>query len=73
MQYRHFLHDDGRAAEILRFLLVGGGCFVFDYGLMVFLTEAAGLPAMIRGERLSLEDFARLSDAWTAMKEETAP
>ena len=42
MQYRHFLHD-GRAAEILRFLLVGGGCFVFDYGLMVFLTEAAGL------------------------------
>ena len=43
MQYRHFLHDDGRAAEILRFLLVGGGCFVFDYGLMVFLTEAAGL------------------------------
>jgi putative flippase GtrA len=43
LQYRHFLHDDGRAAEILRFLLVGGGCFVFDYGLMVFLTEAAGL------------------------------
>ncbi len=37
------------------------------------LTEAAGLPAMIRGERLSIEDFAHLADAWTAMKEETAP
>ena len=36
------------------------------------LTEAAGLPAMIRGEKLSPEDFARLADAYTAMKEAAA-
>lgn len=33
----------GRTAEIVRFLLVGGGCFVFDYGLMVALTELGGV------------------------------
>ncbi len=32
------------------------------------LLERAGLPAMVRGEKLSLEDFARLSDAWTERK-----
>ena len=37
------MRGQGRGAEILRFLLVGGGCFVFDYGLMVLLTEAVGL------------------------------
>ncbi|MBQ6173426.1 MAG: ribosomal RNA small subunit methyltransferase A [Clostridia bacterium] len=33
------------------------------------LVENAGLDPMIRGERLSLDDFARLSDAWTRAKE----
>ena len=30
------------------------------------LVEKAGLDPMIRGEKLSLEDFARLADVWTA-------
>ncbi len=32
-----------RFHEILRFLLVGGGCFLLDYGLLYILTEYAGL------------------------------
>ena len=32
------------------------------------LVASAALDPMIRGEKLSLEDFARLSDAWTALK-----
>ena len=32
-----------RFHEILRFLLVGGGCFLLDYGLLYVLTEYAGL------------------------------
>ena len=35
----------------------------------VLLTETAGLDPMIRGERLSIEAFARLSDAYTRTKE----
>ncbi len=31
-------------AEIIRFLLVGGGCFLLDYGLLYYLTEYAGVP-----------------------------
>ena len=34
----------------------------------VRLVEAAALDPMVRGEKLSLEDFARLSDAWTERK-----
>ena len=34
------------------------------------LVAAAGLPEKIRGEQLSLADFARLSDAYTQSKEE---
>lgn len=43
MRFLDIMRGQGRGAEILRFLLVGGGCFVFDYGLMVLLTEAVGL------------------------------
>ena len=32
-----------RFHEILRFLLVGGGCFLLDYSLLYVLTEYAGL------------------------------
>ncbi len=35
----------------------------------VALVEEAGLDPMIRGEKLSMEDFARLSDAWSGRKE----
>ena len=34
------------------------------------LLEAAGLDPRVRGEVLTLEELARLSDAWTAMKEQ---
>jgi len=43
LRFLDIMRGQGRGAEILRFLLVGGGCFVFDYGLMVFLTEIAGV------------------------------
>ncbi len=33
------------------------------------LVAQAGLPEQVRGEKLSLENFARLSDAWSEMKE----
>ena len=32
-----------RLYEIARFVLVGGACFVLDYGLLYILTEYAGL------------------------------
>lgn len=36
------------------------------------LVERAGLDPLIRGEALQLEDFAKLSDLWDAMKAEAA-
>ena len=36
-----------RLAEIVRFLLVGGGCFVLDYGLLFVLTEFYDFPYLI--------------------------
>ncbi len=33
-----------RLAEIIRFLFVGGGCFLLDYGLLYYLTESVGIP-----------------------------
>lgn len=33
-----------RLGEIMRFLLVGGGCFLLDYGMLFVLTEYAGVP-----------------------------
>ena len=32
-----------RFMEIVRFCLVGGGCFLLDYGLLYVLTEYAGI------------------------------
>ena len=33
-----------RCHEILRFLIVGGGCFLLEYVLLYMLTEFAGIP-----------------------------
>lgn len=33
-----------RFREIVRFVVVGGGCFLVDYGLLFALTEFCGLP-----------------------------
>lgn len=41
----HFsLPGRARSLEILRFLLVGGAGFLFEYALLFLLTEFAGLP-----------------------------
>lgn len=36
-----------RLREIVRFLLVGGGCFLLDYGMLFGLTEFAGVPYLV--------------------------
>lgn len=36
-----------RLREILRFLLVGGGCFLFEFALLCALTEYAGIPYLV--------------------------
>ena len=36
-----------RIHEIIRFLAVGGGCFLLDYGLLFVLTEYGGIPYLI--------------------------
>lgn len=33
--------------QIIRFAFVGGGAFVIDYGVMIFLTEVGGLNYLI--------------------------
>lgn len=33
-----------RMSEIIRFLFVGGGCFLIDYGLLYVFTEYGGFP-----------------------------
>ena len=33
-----------RLREVVRFCVVGGGCFLLDYGLLYVLTEYGGLP-----------------------------
>lgn len=36
-----------RLREILRFLLVGGGCFLFEFALLCALTEWAGISYLV--------------------------
>jgi putative flippase GtrA len=36
-------NDDGRLQEVLRFLFVGGFCFVLEYTLLYTLTEFGGI------------------------------
>ena len=38
------LFASARFREIVRFSLVGGGCFVVDYGLLYAFTEFLGIP-----------------------------
>ena len=41
-----FLQDE-RSREIIRFLVVGGGCFVFEYALLYSLTEYGHISYLI--------------------------
>jgi len=38
------LFASARFREIVRFIVVGGGCFLVDYGLLYAFTEACGIP-----------------------------
>ena len=51
--------------------MTNGLCAAYhmDRAKAVVLMQAAGLDERVRGEKLTLEELARLSDAYTAMKE----
>ena len=57
----------GAASALRRKTLVNSlaASLRLERGDAVRLVEKAGLDPMVRGEKLSSEDFARLSDAWT--------
>lgn len=44
---RKFFPSTERFGEVFRFLLVGGGCFLLEYGLLFALTEYGGLNPLV--------------------------
>lgn len=44
---RKFFSSTERFWEVFRFLLVGGGCFLLEYGLLFALTEYGGLNPLV--------------------------
>lgn len=44
---RKFFPSTERFWEVFRFLLVGGGCFFLEYGLLFALTEYGGLNPLV--------------------------
>lgn len=44
---RKFFPSTERFWEVFRFLLVGGGCFLLEYGLFFALTEYGGLNPLV--------------------------
>ena len=44
---RKFFPSTERFWEVFRFLLVGGGCFLLEYGLLFALTEYGGLNPLV--------------------------
>ena len=44
---RKFFPSTERFCEVFRFLLVGGGCFLLEYGLLFALTEYGGLNPLV--------------------------
>lgn len=44
---RKFFPSTERFWEVFRFLLVGGGCFLLEYGLLFALTEYDGLNPLV--------------------------
>ena len=66
-----FFRMAGAAFALRRKTMTNNLCATFhmERAEAVALMQAAGLDERIRGEKLTLEELARLSDAYTAMKE----
>lgn len=67
-----FFRVAGAAFALRRKTMTNNLCATFHLGReeALELMRAAGLDERIRGERLSLEELARLADAYTALREE---
>ena len=66
-----FFRVAGAAFALRRKTMTNNLCATFhmERAEAVALMQAAGLDERVRGEKLTLEELARLSDAYTAMKE----
>lgn len=47
MDIKVFLHSEGRKAEVVRFVLVGGFCTLLQYGMYVLFLQAVGVSAVV--------------------------
>jgi len=68
-----FFRVAGAAFALRRKTMTNNLCATFhmERAQAVALMQAAGLDERVRGEKLTLEELARLADAYAAMKEET--